>query len=59
MVFFSTRFSHRTIRGKQTFQVDAIFQELDKDQDGKLQWQEHLDDLHYYHQPPEDADSRA
>lgn len=37
-------------------EVQGILNELDKDQDGKLSWQEHLQDLHRFHDPPEDAD---
>ena len=45
-------------RSHWPFQVQGILNELDKDQDGKLSWQEHLQDLHRFHDPPEDAAPR-
>ena len=55
VVNFATYMNH-VITGKE---VSAMLVDLDKDDDGKLSWQEHLDDLHHFHQPPDDADEEA
>eukprot|EP00435_Cladocopium_sp_Y103_P043914 s65_g12.t1 len=44
---------NQVIMGKE---VQGILDVVDQNRDGKLSWQEHLDDLHRFHDPPEDAD---